>query len=426
MAIDSSIALGFKQPQFESPINRYAQMLAIENAGNQNALSQYTLSKAKRDDETQNAFLKSVSGLDLNTAEGQAGYKNALARAGKGKEAVEITNALLTQRKTEGDIARGTLETGLKAMDLYRGQLTNIRDPQTAAQWVQAQYADPNLGPIMARIAPMEQAISRIPQEPKQFQTWLQQNALGMEKFITENKGILSSKDKGGTIEDRIYRPLTGEITTVGETQKTNTPGEILTDKRTREEGAANRGVTMRGQNMTDARAGQTYDAERGVIVDTRGGTARPVLSGGQPLGPKDNAPEAMLKAAGYADRMGKASVLLDKFAANGKPGLVEAATAGNPMTANLSRNTERQQYHQAAEDWVRAKLRQESGAVIADEEMAREIRTYFPQIGDKPEVIKQKAGARKVAEQAMITAAGRAIKNKGGSTGGWSVEEVK
>ncbi|MGL4891221.1 MAG: hypothetical protein ACRC52_10595, partial [Aeromonas veronii] len=36
---------------------------------------------------------------------------------------------------------------------------------------------------------------------------------------------------------------------------KTNTPDAIMSDRRQRDEGAANRGVTMRGQNMTDARA---------------------------------------------------------------------------------------------------------------------------------------------------------------------------
>ena len=58
----------------------------------------------------------------------------------------------------------------------------------------------------------------------------------------------------------------------------------------------------------------------------------------------------------------------------------------------------------------MRAKLRKESGAVIGDDEMEREIRTYFPQPGDKPEVLKAKAGSRSIAEAAMRKAGGRAI----------------
>jgi hypothetical protein len=38
---------------------------------------------------------------------------------------------------------------------------------------------------------------------------------------------------------------------------------------------------------------------------------------------------------------------------------------------------------------------------------MDREIRTYFPQVGDGKKVVEQKAAARKVAQNAMRTSAG-------------------
>ena len=52
--------------------------------------------------------------------------------------------------------------------------------------------------------------------------------------------------------------------------------------------------------------------------------------------------------------------------------------------------------------------MRKESGAAIGKDEMDAEFRTYFPQIGDGPAVIAQKAAARRVATQAMKTAAGK------------------
>lgn len=117
--------------------------------------------------------------------------------------------------------------------------------------------------------------------------------------------------------------------------------------------------------------------------------------------------------AAGYGLRMIEAEKLLAQAATENpkaqKPNLLEETAKPNSMVANLSRSPERQKYRQAQEDWVRAKLRKESGAVIADDEMEREIRTYFPQIGDKPGVIAQKAAARKTAIDAMIQSAGRA-----------------
>jgi hypothetical protein len=65
------------------------------------------------------------------------------------------------------------------------------------------------------------------------------------------------------------------------------------------------------------------------------------------------------------------------------------------------------QQYRQAQENWVRANLRKESGAVIGSDEMADEIRTYFPQPGESAEVIQQKQLARQVTQDAMKTSAG-------------------
>jgi hypothetical protein len=65
------------------------------------------------------------------------------------------------------------------------------------------------------------------------------------------------------------------------------------------------------------------------------------------------------------------------------------------------------QQYRQAQENWVRANLRKESGAVIGSDEMADEIRTYFPQPGESAQVIQQKQLARQVTQDAMKTSAG-------------------
>ena len=53
-------------------------------------------------------------------------------------------------------------------------------------------------------------------------------------------------------------------------------------------------------------------------------------------------------------------------------------------------------------------KGRRQPGAVIGAEEMAQEIRTYFPQPGDTPAMIAQKEQARLLASQAMVGAAGR------------------
>ncbi|NQY83442.1 MAG: hypothetical protein HRT34_01320, partial [Alcanivorax sp.] len=60
------------------------------------------------------------------------------------------------------------------------------------------------------------------------------------------------------------------------------------------------------------------------------------------------------------------------------------------------------QQYQAMANEWIRAKLRKESGAAIPPEEMQGEFRTYFYVPGDSPETIRRKRQLRTQAREAM------------------------
>jgi hypothetical protein len=122
---------------------------------------------------------------------------------------------------------------------------------------------------------------------------------------------------------------------------------------------------------------------------------------------------EGESNAAGFAQRMERSQAVISGLPEGSQPG-VRAAVAGSlPIIGGVAQRramtAEQQQYKQAADDWIRAKLRKESGAVIGEDEMRKEYETYFPQIGDGPEVIAQKAQARAIATGAMRTSAGRA-----------------
>ena len=69
----------------------------------------------------------------------------------------------------------------------------------------------------------------------------------------------------------------------------------------------------------------------------------------------------------------------------------------------NYARSPEGQTYTTAKEDFITAVLRKESGAVINADEFTREDRKYFPQKGDTPERIQQKAEARRRAIDGVI-----------------------
>ena len=88
--------------------------------------------------------------------------------------------------------------------------------------------------------------------------------------------------------------------------------------------------------------------------------------------------------------------------AAGGGSGVM--ASAMNPM---LSENTQR--VIQARRDFINAVLRQESGAVISDQEFANAAKQYFPMPGDTPKLIEQKRRNRETAIKGFDNSAGAA-----------------
>lgn len=90
----------------------------------------------------------------------------------------------------------------------------------------------------------------------------------------------------------------------------------------------------------------------------------------------------------------------------------VQKARTGGAITSSIGNSmlSQRdQQYNQYASDWIRAKLRKESGAAIGDQEMESEYRLYFPMPGDDPQTLEQKRQARLIAQQGFMQMAGRA-----------------
>ena len=60
-------------------------------------------------------------------------------------------------------------------------------------------------------------------------------------------------------------------------------------------------------------------------------------------------------------------------------------------------------QYHVAAQNWISAQLRNESGAAIAPSEYANALTEYFPVVGDDAKTIKQKQALREANVRGMI-----------------------
>jgi hypothetical protein len=146
------------------------------------------------------------------------------------------------------------------------------------------------------------------------------------------------------------------------------------------------------------------------------GGVAMPVMgAGGQQLkGVSGGKPtEGETNAAGFAQRMELSNSIINSLPAGSQPGAMTRTLESIPfvggVAARSGQSAETQKFDQAAQDWIRAKLRKESGAAIGVDEARQEYATYFPMVGDTAEKIAQKAEARRVVTLGMQKAAGKA-----------------
>lgn len=212
--------------------------------------------------------------------------------------------------------------------------------------------------------------------------------------------------DRGNVID--LLRPTTGEV--VGSLKKGAAP-------------------VAPSYTMTDT--GQVLDTRSGRLLQPRDEQGNPITVD---LSTKSSEDEK--KSAGFYLRMKDATNTFNSpvtdaqgkpVLKDGKPVLLKDAAEkpelfaeviggiipnwmGGQAAQNFATSALRQRYQQAQENWVTANLRPESGAVIGPEEMAKEIRKYFPQVGDAPETVRQKEESRKVTEDAVRRRAGRAL----------------
>lgn len=161
--------------------------------------------------------------------------------------------------------------------------------------------------------------------------------------------------------------------------------------------------------------------------VNLESGVATPITIGGAvPEGATGGAPGAGLvrpgtdkaltevqgKAVMFGTRAAQAHNILDEVGPDYKPVVVATMHGAEPipganMAVNAAAGPNEQKVAQAQRNFINAVLRQESGAAINQSEFNNARIQYFPQPGDKPEVIAQKKANRELAIQGFGTIAG-------------------
>ena len=143
-----------------------------------------------------NAFLQGQqAAMDRDLAQQKAAQDqemNALRRQ-------QLTGQIQTQEETRVK-NRAAEKTGM-----FRDRLLRAPNAEAARSIVQMQYADPDLAPILSQASTLEQALAEIPDDPQQLRTYLEQEAVGMGKWIESQRPKL-------TPTGDVYDPATREF----------------------------------------------------------------------------------------------------------------------------------------------------------------------------------------------------------------------
>lgn len=217
MPINPSIALSAKP--FEAPdvLGAYTKMAAIQQAQNQNALAQYQLASAQREDAAQNAlnaayqraYDPTTGRIDVNR------LRQEVATGGYGSKLPALEQAyskMETQRLEQGKMQADAIKANLQAS---REQVAAIdpNAPDAGARllaWHEGNHRNPVLGPWLETLGSTAErsrgdVINAIQQGPAGIQAMINRAAMSADQLIASQKPMTVAPGAS------VYSPTTGE-----------------------------------------------------------------------------------------------------------------------------------------------------------------------------------------------------------------------
>jgi len=257
MALNPNIALGVRGVEVANPLAQYAQISQLQSAQNQNALAQYQLATAQREQESTNALNEAYRSaynpqtgeIDVNTLRktlSTGGFGSKLP--GLEKMLGELQTQKLQAQKLQGEVTAQPIALQIQQANLADAKLKQSRafldtinpaDPNAPAmylKWHQANHSDPVIGPMLAaRGVTADQSRAQIDaaiaQGPQAFAQLLNQSKLGTEKFMELNKPTTQVVDQSGQRQVLQIPGLGGAPTTVGTYADVPLPANVQAQK---------------------------------------------------------------------------------------------------------------------------------------------------------------------------------------------------
>jgi hypothetical protein len=249
MPIDPNIALGVKQPQFESPLNTMANLYQMQGAQQANQLNQMKMDEYTRGVAEQEQFRNALVG-----SQDEAGIKNAFYAKGdvKGyndylKSKQETSNLGLTGEDLKGKILKAKTEHG-------QAMLRDLsRNPSDAN--VTAHFEDIQQSPLYT--AQEKTASQGRLQEVLAMTVPERQAYLASQGASAENlKPAIQMQNLGGTSNVLSIPAFGGAPTTLSSSPISQSPDSVASGK-----------IQTRGQDLTNARERERIANERNPAI---------------------------------------------------------------------------------------------------------------------------------------------------------------
>jgi hypothetical protein len=340
------------------------------------------------------------------------------------KQAIERQRGEAEARSKQADV----LSKVLTAQGELAGRVMAMPTRESAAAAIANMKAITQALGVPLDLSADEAAVGQFT-SPDQIKQWAAGVALKAEQLLPK----LQALNAGGQYVNQAVNPITGAVAETGRTDITESANNKANNARLAADAAAGRAVTMRWQNMTDARSRESNSAALSKPFEVTGPDGTPVLvqqtkdgkiQPVQGYAPKGGsaATEDERKAAGWLAQADNAWKNMREvaFGKDGKlreaarPGFNDAL-AGVPSfgftegAANMMRSKDRQKFLQGAGSLSEALLRAATGAGVNESEAKQKVRELTPVIGDDAEVIQQKMDAIPMYLESLRTRAGRA-----------------
>jgi hypothetical protein len=386
----------------------YAQGELQKQNLQQNALALQTgqmgLAEKQRALQEAGILRNALMGLGAGaTDEQRIGALKATGLPGGFTQADALQKAIIEQRKgnaaagkDEAQTAGYKLDQSVKAHEFHVQQLAQVNDPQGAVQWAQAGLKSGVFTPEQFQRG--MQALQQASQTPQAFAQWKQQ---AMQGGASATEQLRMQADAAKQAE---------AVRQFGVTSR---------------ETARGHDITMRGQNMADARARESTaatmtkpfevtgpDGTPMLVQQDRQGNITPVQGFGPKAGAAKPLNDSQAKALLFGSRMQESDKILADLSAKGTdtPSLTKEVAESVPLiggalgaAANYAASPDQQSAEQAQRDFVNAVLRRESGAAISPSEFDSAKKQYFNARGDSAQVKAQKAANRQLAIKGLL-----------------------